>query len=152
MKAMKCKTYGFKDAKFGITRKEFEATFGQPTEALINMGEKYVTALYYRSRYDHTIISPFFKGAKGMDEQDYVFTDINYYYEMHENISMKAFMKVWGKSEQKGIALGNKSYRYGNVNVSFDKDWEGKFYVKQVWFDNDETAQKERERFDFEEH
>lgn len=64
MKAMKGKTYGFKDAKFGITRKEFEATFGQPTEALINMGEKYVTALYYRSRYDHTIISPFFKGEK----------------------------------------------------------------------------------------
>ncbi|TDL38355.1 hypothetical protein EVU91_05470 [Macrococcoides bohemicum] len=152
MKAMKGKTYGFKDAKFGITRKEFEAIFGEPTEALINMGEKYVTALYYRSRYNNTIISPFFKGAKDMDEQDYVFTDIKYYYEMHENISMKAFRKVWGKPEQKGIALGNKSYRYGNVNVSFDKDWEGKFYVKQVWFGNDESAQKERERFDFEVH
>ncbi len=154
IKNMKSGQYAFKDVHFGVTRHEFEEKMGQPTEVLINVGKKYHTVLYYRSRYKDLLVAAYFRGHREMHESDYIYTDVNYFYNIHYEISKKKFERKWGKPNQQGIAMGKKSYRYsnGNINLCFDKGWDNKYYVQSFWYGNDEAAREERERFVFEEH
>lgn len=89
-----------------------------------------------------------------MQESDYIYTDVNYFYNVHYEISKKNFERKWGKPDQQGIAMGRKSYRYsnGNVNLCFDKGWDNQYYVQNFWYGNNEAAREERERFVFEDH
>lgn len=134
MKAMKNKTYSFKGAQFGITRKAFEDIFGQPTDIHKNSHNELSIVSFYRSRYKNSIMVAIFKGSEDMSELDYQLTEVNYYYGVHQEISKKMFKNVWGKPGLKFEEHDVKYYQYDYVHVLLEKHWDDKFYVKQIWY------------------
>ncbi|WP_414055637.1 hypothetical protein [Macrococcus equi] len=150
VKAMKDKIYAFKTIPFGITRKDVEKRLGTPTELLNYASGKYISMLSYESRYKNKIFAFVFKGEKELADEDYIFIGIEFYYEMHQQISKDQLIGIWGKPDTEGITMGDLCYHYGDINISLYKNWEDKFYVKQVWYGSDEVTKIENEKFIFE--